>query len=255
MREVPLGSIFQQAGHGLLAQRAYGHPVEAWRRPCLIQAERVAAGTDAQRHQDPDLRILQTTDHERQHRGGGDIQPLHIVDCDDHRVGHGQRAQDSQRRHRHRPLVRWSTLDLSSEERGVQRALLRGWQVGKLEVKEITERRVGKPGLRFRRAAGQDAMTSGPRDGHCRLPQGRLADPGRSLQAQGRERPRRRLEEVLHLGELGVPPEDPVNRLFHPTPRPPALRSYGRAANVTRALLAMAVLPVSCGCLPLRSLR
>jgi hypothetical protein len=99
--------------------------VEARRRPGPAQAEWVAAGTDAQRRQDPDRRILQTPDHEGQHPGRGRIQPLDIVDRDHHRSGGGQGAQDAQRGERHRPLVRWSTLDLCPEERGVQGALLR----------------------------------------------------------------------------------------------------------------------------------
>jgi hypothetical protein len=61
-------------------------------------------------------------------------------------------------------------------------------------------------------------MASCPRGQHSRVPQGRLADPGRSLQQQGRGPPRHRPEEGSHLGELGVPPEDSVNRPFHPTP-------------------------------------
>jgi hypothetical protein len=130
MREIPLGPGLQKPGHGLLAQRADGHPLEARRRPYLTQAERVAAGTDAERHQDLDRRILQTTNHERQHPGRGRIQPLDVVDRDDHRIGRGQRAQHSQRCDRHRSLVRWSTFDLSSEERGVQRALLRSREIG-----------------------------------------------------------------------------------------------------------------------------
>jgi hypothetical protein len=96
---------------------------------CLCQTERVAAGTNAQRHQHPDRRILQTTNHERQHPGRGNIQPLDIVDGDDQRTGRGQRAQNSQRRDRHRSLVRWSTLDVCSEQRGVQRALLRSREI------------------------------------------------------------------------------------------------------------------------------
>jgi hypothetical protein len=66
---------------------------------------------------------------ERQHPGRGRIQPLDIVDCDHHRIGRGQRAQHSQRRDRHRSLVRWSALDLCSEERSVQRAFLRSRQI------------------------------------------------------------------------------------------------------------------------------
>jgi hypothetical protein len=187
-------------------------------RPHLTQTERVTAGTNAQRDQDPDRRILQTADHERQHSGRGRIQPLDIVDRDDHRTGRGQRAQHPQRRDRHGSLVRWSTLDLGSEERRIRGALLRGREVGQLEVEEVAKRRVGETGLRFRRAAGQHAMTSRPRDRHPRVPQGRLANPGRSLQQQGRGSPRYRLKEVVQLGEFGVPPEDPVNRLVHPTP-------------------------------------
>ena len=75
------------------------------------------------------------------------IQPLEIVDRDDHRARRGQRAQNSQRRDRHRSPVRWSTLDLCSEERSVQLALLRGRQIRKLKVKKVTQRRVGESGL------------------------------------------------------------------------------------------------------------
>jgi hypothetical protein len=166
-----------------------------WQRTRLTQTERVAAGTNAQRCQNPDRRILQATDHERQHPGRRRIQPLDIIDRDNHRTGCGQRAQNPQRRDRHRSLVRWSTLDFGSEERRVQGALLRGWEIGQLEVKEVAKRRVGEPGLRFRRAAGQDPMTSRPRDGHSRVPQGRLADPGRPLQDQGRRSLRHRPDE------------------------------------------------------------
>ena len=103
--------------------------MEARRRSCLTQTERVAAGTNAERHQDPDRRILQAADHERQHPGGRRIEPLDVVDRDDHRTGRGQRTQRPLRRDRDRPLVRWSTLDLCPEERRVQRALLRGRQM------------------------------------------------------------------------------------------------------------------------------
>jgi hypothetical protein len=96
VRETPLGSSSQKAGHRLLGQPADGQPVEDRCRPGPAQAERVAAGADAQRHQDPDRRILQTADHERQRPGRGHIQPLDIVDGDEHRTGRGQRAQDSQ---------------------------------------------------------------------------------------------------------------------------------------------------------------
>jgi hypothetical protein len=216
--EVPPGPFSQEAGHGRLGQRADGHPVEAQRRPCLPQAERVAASADAQRHQDPDRRILQTTNHERQHPRRGHIQPLHVVDRDDHRIGSGHRAQGSQRGHRHRPLVRWGTLDFRSQECGVQRALLRRRQIRQLEVEEVTKRRVGQAGLRFRCAASEHPEASCPREGHGRVPQRRLADPGGSLKDQGRGPPSRRVEEILRLGELGIPAEDPVNRLCHPTP-------------------------------------
>jgi hypothetical protein len=215
--EVGLGSISQEARHRLLGQRADGHPLEGY-RPRLAQTERVAAGANPQRDQDPDRRIRQAADHERQHPGRGHVQPLDVVDRDDHRAGRGQRAQHPQRRDRHGSLVRGSALDLGSEERRVQGALLRGGEVGQLEVEQVTKCRVGESGLRFRGAAGQHPMSPCPGDGDARVPQGRLADPGRSLKEQGRGSPRYRLKEVVQLGEFGVPPEDPVNRLVHPTP-------------------------------------
>jgi hypothetical protein len=129
VREAPLGSPSQEACHRLIRQWAHGHPLEGY-RPRLTQTERVAASTDAQRRQDPNRRILQTTDHECQHPGRGHVEPLDVVDRDDHRTGHGQRAQDTQRRDRHGSLVRGSALEFGSKERRVQRALLRGREIG-----------------------------------------------------------------------------------------------------------------------------
>jgi hypothetical protein len=173
-----------------------GTPLE-WQQTRLTQTERVAAGTNAQRRQNPDRRILQTTDHERQHPGRRRIQPLDVVDRDNHRTGRGQRAQNPQRRDRHGSLVRWSALDFGSEEGRVQGPLLGGREIGQLEVEEVTKRRVGEAGLRFRRAAGQHPMTACPRDGHARAPPCRLADPGRPLQEQGRRSLRHRPDERL----------------------------------------------------------
>src|SRR4029453_8864095 len=72
-------------------------------------------------------------------------------------------------------------------------------------------------------------------DGHSRMPQCRLADPGRSLQEQGRGSLRHRPDEGLHQGELTLPPEDPATRLFHRLHHPPARRSDGRGPKVARA--------------------
>jgi hypothetical protein len=69
---------------------------------------------------------------------------------------------------------------------GLLREPLGGRQIGQLEVEEVTQRRIGEPGLRFRRAAGQHPMTSRPRDRNTGVPQSCLANPGRSLQEQGR---------------------------------------------------------------------
>ena len=63
-------------------------------------------------------------------------------------------------------------------------------------------------------------MTSPPGDRHTRLPQGRLADPGRSLQEQGRGPARHRPDEGRHPGELALSPKDPGNRLVHPNSTP-----------------------------------
>jgi hypothetical protein len=47
-------------------------------------------------------------------------------------------------------LVRWGALELRSQEGGVQRASLRGREVGMLEVEEVAKRRIGELGLGFR---------------------------------------------------------------------------------------------------------
>src|SRR6266508_909979 len=92
-------------------------------------------------------------------------------------------------------------------------------------------------------------MTSCPRERHSRAPQCRLADPGRSLQDQGRGSPRYRPDEGLHLGEFGVSPEDPVNRLFHPTPPPasaPILWANGQRDRSLPGVLGRRVAWLAC---------
>jgi hypothetical protein len=81
-------------------------------------------------------------------------------------------------------------------------------------------------------------MTSCPSEGHSGVPQRRFADPGGSLQEQAGGWPQRRPDEGLHLGELGVPPEDSVNRLLSDSTARQRFRSYGERPKVARALTA-----------------
>ncbi len=146
MREVLADVISEETDHRLLVEGTDAQPVQAGPgHP--TQAERVTAETGAHRHQDPDRLVPQTASRERQHTDRGRIQPLDVVDRDDHRTGRGEGAEHGECRERHRPLVRWRTLDLCPEERGIERAFLRAGELGKFELEEVSEGREGEPGL------------------------------------------------------------------------------------------------------------
>jgi hypothetical protein len=206
-------------GTGPVRPRASGSPPEPTRSATRIR------GASSRRRT-----------HERQHPGRGRIQPLDIVDRDDHRGGGGQGAQDAQRRDRHRSLVRWRTLGLCPQERGIQRPPLRRREIRQLEVEQVTERRIGQPGLRFGGAAGKHPMTPCPRERHTRAPQCRLADPGRSLKEQGRgplsptrrrTAPRRPQRPAPGSREPARPSNSTARQRF---------RSYGERPSVARPL-------------------
>ncbi len=94
--EVAPGSIPQEAGHRLLAQWTYGQPTKAhrWRRP--RHAHRVAGRAGAQREQNRDRLVFYSTNHEREHLGGGCIQPLDVVDRDHQRGRTGRACAERQ---------------------------------------------------------------------------------------------------------------------------------------------------------------
>jgi hypothetical protein len=189
VRETPLGSSSQEAGHRLLGQPGPAHPPDDGPRTPAPWPRAAHPATGRRRWR-------RAPDRTRPARAGlPATRPTPLAGP----VG---------------------TLELRAQEGGIQRALLRGREVGELEVEEVSERRTGEQGLRFRPPAGQHPMTSRPGDRHARMPQGRLADPGRSLQEQGRGPARHRPDEGRHPGELALPPKDPGNRLVHPTPSP-----------------------------------
>lgn len=146
MREIFADVIPEEADHRLLAEGIDSQPLQTGSRH-PIQAERVNAGTTAHRNQDPDRLVPQTASRERKHADRSRIQPLDVVDRDDHRPGGCESAEHGECREGHRPLVRGRTLDLVPKERRVECALLGAGELGKLELEEVSEGRVGESGL------------------------------------------------------------------------------------------------------------
>ena len=78
-----------------------------------------------QRQQKPDLLRAQATERELQHEGGRTVEPLEIVDRDEHGLGLGEDSQRPQDGNRYSPLVRGLPFGFGDQERHGEGVCLR----------------------------------------------------------------------------------------------------------------------------------
>ena len=168
----------------------------------------------------------QSTRRERQRLARGRVEPLHIVDRNEHRPLLRKSRENRKEAARRRPR-QGSFIRVGAQERRRERALL---HIRKL-IAHLVERRshkirqrgVGERRLRLCGPCLQDAERV-RLCGCDRLhPQGCLADPGLALDDQRRRSPRNTREETSDLTELMLTTNDQV-RHYASMPRPPILR-------------------------------
>jgi hypothetical protein len=79
----------------------------------------------AQRQQDPDALVCETPRGREQHPRGGTVEPLDVVDCDEHGARGCERAQDAEEAERHAALIDAARVGSLEQECGAQRVPLR----------------------------------------------------------------------------------------------------------------------------------
>ena len=203
----PAEPELQQALDGAEAERGQVEAVEAIGGPVEAERRRRRAGGSL-REQQGDRLVGQAPRSEGEHRGGGPVEPLHVVDGDDERRGARQGAQRGQGRERDGLLVR-RRAGVGDEQRGLERAPLRGGEVLQrlgVRAEQVAERGVGEARLRLGGTRGDRPHARGLGSSDRRPPERRLADPRLARdQQRARSRP---FEEPLHALQLLVPSDE-----------------------------------------------
>ena len=141
--------------------------------------------------------------HEREDPGRWSVDPLEIVDRDDHgRIG-GETSQGVGDGKRDGPWIDRATGRLGSQQRRLERLAERGRhprvQSTRRIAEEIAERSVGQSGFRLRTSTLQNTVAAARRLMDAGQPDRRLADPGRSLEHQGT---RTRVDTIQERGDI-----------------------------------------------------
>ena len=143
---------------------------------------------------------------------GRRVEPLQVVDADDHRSRAGEQAKDGEKGSRDDPLLRRCSFRIGTKECDVERAQLRGRELLQDIVadrsEEVSESDERQPRLR---RAGTTRENSHPvllGLPHRVQPERRLADAGLTLDDEGRRHSARLRQELFDDGELRVPADD-----------------------------------------------
>ena len=141
------------------------------------------------------------------------VEPLHVVDREQHRLTLGEDGEDADERRRRRPRRR-RPVRLLAQERRAERPLLDDGKPRARAVEdvadEVGERSVGEVGLALRRLRLEHAEPATARQADARRPEGRLPDPGRSVDGDGARRIRHPVEEAPDRCKLGLAAENLV---------------------------------------------
>ena len=187
------------------------------KRPREPERQLLAACRSASQEQAEPSR--QPAGRERERSLGGRVEPLHVVDSDEHRAALRERREHPDEARRDRPRV-GALVRLAPQQRRRQRPLLHGRQriAQALEhvADEIGKRGEGEPSLALGRPRPQHAQPSRLGEPDRLQPDGRLADPSLSLDDERGRLVRERRKEPLDRRELRVAPD---NLVAHPASR------------------------------------
>ena len=158
----------------------------------------VTAGSPRQQQADPLL--ANAPQRKRQHPGRGAVQPLLIVDRDHNRRFSREISQHAEKSARQRIQTLRRLGQVAEKQRRAQRPPLRIRQalqrLSRETVKQIAESRERKRRVRLTRRRHQHPITLAPCTLHRIEPDGRLPDPGGSLDRDP-DRPSRRKRQQL----------------------------------------------------------
>jgi len=127
------------------------HPVEAQRSSFLVGNPHGGEQSDRVR--------VEAAQRKLENVGGRGVEPLSVVDRDEHGTCHGQNAKNREYRERHRPLVRRGPFHLGEQQRALEGPTLGrrdlGQGVDEHAAQKIAEGREGQLHLGSGRAAGE----------------------------------------------------------------------------------------------------
>jgi hypothetical protein len=161
------------------------------------------------REQEADGLGVDAAGREREHLARRRVEPLEVVDRDDHRRRAGERAQQVEQPERDRVRLGRRTGGHGPQQRDLERQPLRRRQCGERllldPVDQVDERGEGELRLRAARTGREYPAPTCPRGRDRRLPQRRLADAGVALENEDGGAAAGSGDEPLDRGELGDP--------------------------------------------------
>ncbi len=164
------------------------------------------------RGEDADGLFVQTPAGELERAGGGSVEPLDVVDGDEHRADGREDAKAAQEGGRDRPVVGRCAVRFLEQERDLQRPPLRRRQPGQRHFEDVAEQ-IREPGetelcLRLARPGGEnrEAALLGPLDSLS--PEPGLADPRLALEEEPAGSSLETREEPVQACELRLPADE-----------------------------------------------
>ena len=209
------------------------------KRPFELELLSRAVHRPATREESHGLRA-QAASGERDHLMRGGVEPLQVVDGDQHRPVAGDQAQRTQECCGDGALVGLLAAG-SQQQRDLQRTplglrKLRQYVIEQ-RLEQVAEPREGELGLDLDGPGGEHTVRAGSSSGHTLAPESRLPDPRLALELQRAGAALRAIQQATELCELRFPADQPQLCHVHaasyagrPTVAPP-LRAFSAARS------------------------
>jgi hypothetical protein len=177
-----------------------------------VELERNRGGLPSHRRENGYRRAVQPSQHEHEHLGRAVVEPVRIVQRDEHWTLLGQRPHQRKQRESEGAGVRKPFIRLPHQQRCLESTPLDRRQplehATQSRGKQIAHGREGDLRLRLGRAGPQHPEVAFRCDAQCLLPEHRLPDPGMALHQQRMPAGRHGLEKRLERQQLVAPADD-----------------------------------------------